>query len=345
MKLLVVRLSSMGDVAMLAPVLHLLLDANQNLEITVLTKAPFDTFFYGHDRLNTAVIQHKSVHKGLVGLWRLTQWIAEQDYDYIVDVHDNLRSRIICAFGRWRGMQYARFDKGRKEKNRMVKEGYNHRRQALQHTCDRYLNTFVRLGLSAGDRYRPVPPPCDRSLDLEEDIRKLTGGADHIIGVAPFAAHDSKVYPAEKLTVALKALALKYKVRFLLFGGRNEQPMLQNMASAIGNATCLPNHLTLADELCVISRIDLMIAMDSANMHMAAILGKRVVSIWGGTHPAMGFSPLFNEDGIIQADLDCRPSTVYGKVKQDSDRKCAQQAFDAVNPIEITSRVSKWLDQ
>jgi ADP-heptose:LPS heptosyltransferase len=70
----------------------------------------------------------------------------------------------------------------------------------------------------------------------------------------------------------------------------------------------------MSQELILMSHLDVMLSMDSANMHLASLTGIPVVSIWGATHPYAGFMG-WNQtkDNAIQADLDCRPCSIFGQ--------------------------------
>jgi ADP-heptose:LPS heptosyltransferase len=81
------------------------------------------------------------------------------------------------------------------------------------------------------------------------------------------------------------------------------------------------------------------LCMDSGNMHLGALAGVPVVSVWGGTHPNLGFSPLFNEQHIIQVDLPCRPATVYGKITKKWQRSCYQAAFEQISPASVAQKI------
>jgi ADP-heptose:LPS heptosyltransferase len=91
-------------------------------------------------------------------------------------------------------------------------------------------------------------------------------------------------------------------------------------------------------ELILMSHLDVMLSMDSANMHLASLTGTPVVSVWGATHPMAGFLG-FNqsEDNIIQLDLDCRPCSIYGnKSCRRGDYACLQN----IPPERIVERIS-----
>jgi len=72
--------------------------------------------------------------------------------------------------------------------------------------------------------------------------------------------------------------------------------------------------LNMSQELALMSQLDIMYSMDSANMHLASLVNTPVISLWGATHPYAGFMG-WNQstDNAIQVDLSCRPCSVYGQ--------------------------------
>jgi len=115
----------------------------------------------------------------------------------------------------------------------------------------------------------------------------------------------------------LNMISDKRNVKFFLFGGGEESDLLDKFIKKVKGCTNLAGKLSLEKEIDVISRLDFMIAMDSSNMHMAALTGIKVISIWGGTDPLNGFGAWMQpEEYSIKISVDeltCRPCTIYGK--------------------------------
>ena len=148
-------------------------------------------------------------------------------------------------------------------------------------------------------------------------ISSLTGISDDLkIGVAPYAMHKLKIWPEEYMIRLLQMISEKHKARFFLFGGKEDSDKLNLLQERIPDSQNTSGLLNLDEELALMSRLDLMIAMDSSNMHMAALSGIKVVSIWGGTDPLCGFGAWKQpEEHIISIPVDqltCRPCTVFG---------------------------------
>jgi ADP-heptose:LPS heptosyltransferase len=132
--------------------------------------------------------------------------------------------------------------------------------------------------------------------------------------------------------------------QILWFGaGQREIGILEGKLMREESDILIAGHFKLPEELALMRHLDAMVCMDSANMHMAAMSGIPVVSIWGPTHPFAGFAPVHNEAGIVQAHLPCRPCTIYGKIRSKSGEECARRSMEMVTVEMVLERVLKSL--
>jgi ADP-heptose:LPS heptosyltransferase len=121
MRLLVIRTSAMGDVALLTPVLRGMREQYPEVELVLLTRRAFKPFFAEIDGLDLIFPDFKTRHKGLQGIVRLFKDIRRQaDIDYVIDLHDVLRSKILCLFFRLVNVPVSVIYKGRKEKRQLI---------------------------------------------------------------------------------------------------------------------------------------------------------------------------------------------------------------------------------
>ncbi len=307
--LLVIRLSAMGDVALLAPVLYALLSQYPQLTLSLLSLEKWRPIFKDHPRLNFIAAQTKSEHQGILGLWRLSRQLKALKPDAIVDLHQVLRSQILRSF--LPGSQYptAVIDKGRGQKKALTKIK-NKVFKPLPHTTERYSAAFAKLGyhivLDAA-AFLPKPKPSQKPKR---------------IGIAPFAAHAGKQYPLEKMKAALALFqdmqpAPPQNYSFLFFGGGPvEQPLIEQLCKDFpGSSHALK--LSFEEELIEIAQLDLMLAMDSGNAHLAAMYGVPTLTLWGNTHPYAGFYPFLQDPkNALLADREkypLLPTSVFGK--------------------------------
>lgn len=308
-----IRLSAMGDVAMTVPIINGLTQKYPQLHITVLTKKPFMPIFEGLERVNVLEADVKKRHKGLMGLWRLYQELKPMQFDAVADLHNVLRSRILKKYFALEGIPFVQIDKGRREKKALTRSK-NKVFQPLRTTHERYADVMAQLGYPIDlSEAKPLArlPLSEKVLGLvAQDTKKW-------VGVAPFAAHEGKMYPLSLMEKVISELNNTNKYKILLFGGgAQEVAALESVAEAHENALCMAGKLTLSEELELISNLDAMLSMDSGNAHLAANYGIPVVTLWGVTHPFAGFYPFAQPlENALLANREAYPlipTSVYG---------------------------------
>jgi len=313
MRLLVIRSSAMGDVALVTPVLREMKRQFPEVEVVLMTRSAFKLFFPQSDQISIFTPDFKKRHKGIPGLIRLYFDLTRQGkIDYVIDIHDVLRSKILRFLFRLGGTPVSVIDKGRREKRDLI----NGKSKAqLKHTVERYCDAFRVAGfmLEPSDKKNIFPD----SESLEKISEKFTHRTTLVIGVAPYAKHKLKMWPEENMMQLMNMISKVHSTTFFLFGGIEDSQKLDDVSNKIPGSVNLAGKISLAEELAIMSRLDFMIAMDSSNMHMAALVGTRVISIWGGTDPLNGFGAWKQPDEyalrIPVTELTCRPCTIFGK--------------------------------
>ncbi len=302
-RLLVIRFSALGDVAMIVPVVQALAVAYPEWDITMLSRKqcaplfknlPSNVHFFGADL--------RGKHRGWAGLNRLLHDLHYRDFDAVADLHAVLRSLYLRHRCLWRGKRVAHIHKDRYQKWLLVRHFYQYK-HPLQSTISRYKAVFEELGF-------------ELSSVLSKHNINITSSTKRNIGIAPFAAHRGKIYPLDKMEQVVKALSEKMAARgekvYLFGAGEKEKNILQQWATYPGveSIACKYN---LDEEIHFMQTLRLMITMDSANMHLASLAGTRVISIWGATHPWAGFLGYGqSENDCIQLSIPCRPCSIYG---------------------------------
>lgn len=339
-KVLVIRLSSLGDVAMLVPVMVSVASKYPQSRFTVMTRAAFAPLF-NELTFNVSVIPVETTrkHKGIIGLLRIIGKVLFRGYSHVADEHDVLRSKIIRLMMRISGCKVRHIDKGRGEKQEMIstKKVF----PPLEHTVDRYFDTFKKLGFPAKMISFDFFDFKLRDMSALKDLLPVKNKS--WIGIAPFAKHKGKIYPPDKMESIINTLVSDGKMIFLL-GGKEDIPVFdkwkQKYPDNIVNTAGL---LSLEKELLLVSYMDVVISMDSANMHLASLVNVPVISVWGATHPSLGFYGLNQEPAnAAQIDLECRPCSVYGeKPCERIDYACLEQLPETL----ILEKVNKILSE
>ena len=318
----------MGDVAMLPHALRPLLAAYPDLKVTVATQKLFRPFFEGL-RVEILEVDTKGVHHSLRGMWRLAAEARRLGVDAVADVHDVLRSQAFRLSMRLHGIPTAHIDKDRAGKRRFIRCG-GRGMEPLRHTVLRYCDTFRWLGFVFEEPAPAEHPPLENPFG--ETPRRWVGGA-------PFSAHRGKTYPEAQSRELVRLLSARFDRVFIHSGGGAERAFAEEMERTFPNVTALSGKVRLAGEMALVSNLDCVVAMDSLVMHLAALVGTPVVSVWGATHPGLGFLGYgVPEEGIVQADLECRPCSVFGS------KPCRYGDWHCLTAITPES-VAEWVER
>ncbi len=310
------RLSAMGDVAMTVPVLRALVEQYPTIKITVISRPFFKPFFEKIPNVSFFAFDEKERHKGFPGLIRLFQELKKLDIDAFADLHNVLRSKILRTFFSLTAKKVASVNKGRAGKKALT-AAENKVFKQLPTMFERHTKVFQKLGFTI-DLSNPTFP---KKAVLSADISEITGtNHQKLIGIAPFAQYDSKVYPLDLMQEVIAQLAQNQDNKILLFGGgKKEIEILDSISSPYNNVINMAGKIKFQQELQLISNLDVMLSMDSGNAHIAAMLGVKVITLWGATHPFAGFSP-FNQplENALVSDRNLfpkLPTSVYGNKK------------------------------
>jgi len=323
---LVIRFSSPGDVAIAVPVLYSVADKYPDDQFIMLTGSPGHMMFVNKpSNLTVFPVYTNDKHKGIKGLLRLLRELSpliRKKQLKVVDLHGVIRSYLFDCYFRLRGYPVAVIDKGRKEKRRLVRREKKIL-QPMKTSIERYREVFEKSGYDSSLHFTGLfseKPAKDR-------IR---------IGIAPFTKHKGKMYPLELMEKVVSQLSKLPGLQITLWGSKEEREKLVLWAEKYKNTTLVAGQMSLREELFLMNRLDLMVSMDSANMHFASLVETPVISIWGATHPYAGFYG-FNQDptNAVQIDLPCRPCSIFGK------KPCFRGDYACLNQITPEMIVEK----
>ena len=320
-KLLVIRFSALGDIAMSVPVIYDLAVQYPDLEITMLSREMARPLFEQLPKnVHFIAADLKGRHKGMLGLCRLWHDAHLSDFDYIADFHGVLRTWWLRTEGCLRRKKVAKIDKGRKGKKALTRQKNKVFIQQAT-SFERYAKVLKQLGF-------PIKPQFVK-LDYSVFCETQKAPNETWVGIAPFAKHEAKVYPMDKMEQVIKALSEREHTTVFLFGGgTTENEQIERLCAKYNNVQPAKSQQGLKGELALMGQLDVMLSMDSANMHLASLVGTRVVSVWGGTHPFAGFLGWNQKaEDCIQLDLPCRPCSVYG------NKACSRGDYACMNGI------------
>ena len=339
--LLVIRLSAMGDVAMMLPVLKAFSEKYPDVKITLLTRRFFAPLFKDLNNVQVFEAEVKGRHKGIRGLKRLSDELMELGIDAVADLHNVLRSNILKMFFKLQSIPVQQINKGRKEKKELTRKT-NKVFKPLRSTHQRYADVLAGLGFPLDLNKVELLPKGKINKRIQELAGKKTG---NWLGIAPFAQHMSKAYPQDLMEEVLQELQKDHNLKIFLFGGGPEEKrILSKWEDNFPQAVNVAGKLTFEEELALISHLDAMLSMDSGNGHLAANYGVPVISMWGLTHPYTGFKPFRQpETNSLLPDLQkypAIPTSVYGKDVPEG----YEDAMRSIPPQKVIAKIRELLD-
>ena len=325
--ILIIRLSAIGDVAMTVPVVYSLAHAYPSLHISVLSRPYARPFFEGiADNVKFIEADLKGTHSGFRGLNILYAQLRKEQFTAVADMHNVMRTWFLRLRFGIDAVKTAAIDKHRKEKRQLTRKKGKIMKE-VPSSFDNYMEVLRKLGFNFEIKFNSLFEGKEIDYSLIDTI--IGEKKEKWIGIAPFATHEGKIYPLERMKKVIEEIISRQpSVRIFLFGGgRAEMEVMNKWQEDIPNVTNASQLLGgIRNELLLMSKLDVMLSMDSANAHIASLVGTKVVSIWGATHPYAGFkSWKINDENIIQRNLPCRPCSVYG------NKKCMRGDYDCLN--------------
>lgn len=341
---LIARFSAIGDVAMTVPVIYSACRCYPDIRFVMVTRPAMTNIFVNAPA--NLIVEGADVndrYKGLSGMRRLMNELDKKyDFDTFVDLHNVIRTRLMSAWGLTKGIRTVRLNKGRDDKRALTRRS-NKVMLPLTSQRARYREVFFKAGLPLTDRFDGLygeRGKADPTIFAAITAPKKPG--ERWIGVAPFAAHAGKIYPPDMMHKVVEMLARRTDARIFLYGGgKQEQEILENWANALPSATCLAGkRYGFAAELALLNHTDVVLTMDSANMHLASIAGTPTVSIWGATHPYCGFKGWRqNDSDTVQLPMTCRPCSVFG------NKPCFRGDYLCLTAIKPETVVNKVIEK
>lgn len=336
--ILVTRFSALGDVAMTISILSSFAERYPEHKITLLSRpfvAPLLEGLPGNVYFHPVNLND---YKGLGGLRRLSKELLADGYDMMADMHDVLRTKVIRFYFKRHGRKVAVIDKGRQGRKQLTRST-DKVLTPLTTMPQRYAQVLEELGFPI--ELKPHHIYGGKPADIA-DLQDITGSEanDSWIGIAPFAAHEGKIYPLPMMKEVVESLSALSGVKVFLFGSGNaEREWCESVAGE--NVISMIGKTNLQKELRLMTHLRAMVTMDSANMHLSALSGTPTISIWGATHPLAGFAGLQAEGSeIVQEDMDCRPCSIFG------NKKCIKGNYPCmtnISPERVVDTIKKFI--
>lgn len=335
--ILVIRLSSLGDVILTTPVFFNLRHRLKQAKISVLTKTQYREVFFNNPDVDEILTLENDE-----SLFHLISRLRNQNYDLVVDLHANLRSFLISL---GLGVPVIRYDKENWSRSMLV-YFKKHSPKLNNMVVDRYLDKLSILGIKN--------PDSSTKIYLNEDERKWATeflakrnifSQDVIIGLNPGAKWQTKMWPLENWKELL-ALSSKSKMKWVVFGDQKDKVFTDKIASAAASLNIsligFAGNTTLRQLFALVARCRVLLTTDSGTMHVAQALKVPVTILLGPTVEGFGFVRVSNsQDRILARDLSCRPCSLHGS---NYCKKGDQECLAKIKAIDVFKAMKEQLD-
>lgn len=306
MTYLIIRLATLGNVAMTVPVVASVSRRYPDDHFIIASKKELSAMFVSMPNVEFCEVDNRLDWQGVFTLWKQLKGRV----DVVIDLQNMPRTRLLDGLMRLSGKRIARVHYGRIRKHLITALGIGYRQ--LPSEFDRYRAAFRRAGLETDTDFEALPV----NKSAAKEVKRIYGEKEgKWIGLAPFAKSKSNMLPYRVTKDIIDQLSRNEDTHVFLFGaGVIESEMLRQWASVFPRTTSVAGNLNLAQELELMRQLDVMICMDSANQHLSSLVGLRAISVWCATHPIIGFMGWKQDprDIIQRNDLACRPCTCHG---------------------------------
>ena len=314
-KILIIRFSSIGDIVLTTPVVRCIKEQKPEIEIHYITKRPFKGILENNPFITKIHTIEKDVKE-------IADELKKENFDFVIDLHNNIRSfqtkKII-------GKPSSSFKKLNFKKWILV--NFKIDKMPAAHIVDRYMQTLENIGIKNDNK------GLDYFIPTNDEVMISTLPLTHQAGYIGFvigAKFFTKQMPIEKIISICK----KIKQPIILLGGKEDQDRAAKIEHAIGsNILNACGKYNLNQSASLIKQANKIISPDTGLMHIAAAFKKEIISVWGNTVPALGFSPYFpgaNSKIVEVKGLSCRPCSKIGY------DKCPKGHFKCMMEIDET---------
>ncbi|HBN05075.1 MAG TPA: glycosyl transferase [Bacteroidales bacterium] len=323
-KILIIRLSSIGDIVLTTPIVRCIKTQIPNVQIHYLTKANNAIILNNNPYIDRIITFNGSLSETI-------RQLKKGNYTYVIDLHKQIRSLII----RLRLLKPSKtFNSLRVKKWLLVKWKLN--KLPEKHIVDRYFETTKGLGFNIVNDGKGLDYFLADEDYISPDALPLSF-QDGYIAIVVGSKHQTKQIPTDKLIQLCQGI----NKSIVLLGDKNDRKKAIEVENAVGarvfNA-CGAYNLSQASSL--IANSIGVITPDTGLMHIAAALNKNTISVWGNTVPQLGMYPYFPEDSKAKVyifekkDLSCRPCSKLGY------KECPKKHFDCMRSLDFEKIIS-----
>jgi heptosyltransferase-2 len=321
-KILIIRLSSLGDLVLMLPTLRALRSGLPGAEIHLLCKEKYAGLFEGNSLLDRLITVGRGGPRELLAL---RSSLARQRYDTIIDAHGVIRSNIL--YHTLRARRKLQIRKNELKKFLLIRGGTNRYTQFVSQT-ERYAALARELGVAVVDEPEELALPAGAAEDAQRSLEGAGWTGRPLVAFAPGARWPTKTWPEEHYAALIGAIAGR-GYQPLLVGGADDVDTNARVARLSGVAPLdLTGALSIIGSAAVLRRCKALVTNDSAPLHLAEAVGTPVVAFFGPTVREFGYFPRLPGSRVLEAVLSCRPCSRNG------GRDCPYGTKECLSAIE-----------
>ena len=332
-KTVVFRLSSIGDIILSSPLLRgLRASAGSSARIDFVVKKQYAELVKFNHHLS--IVHEYDEATGLGGLRRLGEELRAEQYELVVDIHNNLRTKYLRK--QCEGAEIVQVRKQEVERWLLVHLKKNLYKNIVP-VAERYLETVTRFNVVNDGKGLEVFIPDEIQFGVTGRMGSLRlHRYRKVIGICPGAKHFTKRWQPEKFAELATRLCREYEAKIFIFGGVEDHQACTEMAAVIAqgageeSVSNFAGSFSLLETAAAMEYCDLIITNDTGLMHLAAARQKKILAIFGSTVKEFGFYPYGTESVVMERnDLSCRPCSHIWR------SSCPEKHFRCMNDIAV----------
>lgn len=306
-RILIIRLSSLGDILLTTPILHLLRNHCPQAKIDFLVKAVYQDLLRAHPAIDRLIL-----FKDRQSLWQTLHLLRQTRYDVVLDLHRTLRSRLICQ-GLSAPLKLA-YQKRVLRRQLLVRLGWN-TLGAMTPVPELYAAPLRRLGIDTA----LSAPTMQLAAGSRDVMRQYLAQAfpaaagRPLLALAPGARWATKRWPADRFAIVAQTLGEQYRAAVVILGDDADTDLAQALCQRLDvPAFNASGKFSLMQTAALLQQCRLLLSNDSGLMHMATALNIPVVAVFGPTVQEFGFYPFRAQARVVSTELACRPCSTKG---------------------------------
>jgi len=321
-KILIIRLSSIGDIVLSTPLIRVLREKFPSAQIDFIVKKEFSELLKFNPHLTNLI--ELDTDRGFKELLRLKSKIVKEKYDLILDIHNNLRSIFLRTFS---GAKVLKVNKRVFKRFLLVKFKINLYKNAIP-VAERYIEPVHQFSIKNDNQGLELFVP---NHIVESAKNKINfSESDFYIAIAPSAKHETKRWLPERFAELADNLVKKFNAKIILMGGKEDENRCEVVESMMKSKPInLCGKTTLLESAGILSLCKLLITNDSGLMHIGSAMKTNIVAIFGSTVKEFGFFPYGTQSIVVEKQVPCRPCSHIGR------KKCPKGHFKCMKDIHV----------